>query len=160
MVKLNNFWNNWPNQTKLAPCFHDISIFNINSFSKILKIELSRDQVLMRQNRKKSNFWASTALSIRFKNGFFVLFFLYYLSLGCNHQTRFFSYKANFWGKLRQISVICPDFGFCDMITIIIAFISNQENVQYPTTVKIHGQQKLKQQYMTIHKSLSNEQKF
>ena len=36
---------------------------------------------------------------------------------------------------------------------------TNIENVKYPTTVKVHSQRKLKQQYMTIHRSLSNEQK-
>ena len=36
---------------------------------------------------------------------------------------------------------------------------TNIENVKCPTTVKVHSQRKLKQQYMTIHRPLSNEQK-
>ena len=36
---------------------------------------------------------------------------------------------------------------------------TNQENVKYPITAKVYSQQTLKQQYMVIHRSLSNEQK-
>ena len=53
------------------------SLNNIKVFSKILKIELSRDEMLMRQNRKKLKFLSFNSFR-KFKNDFIALFFLYY----------------------------------------------------------------------------------
>ena len=75
-LNLNNFWNNWQNQTKLSHSFDDIPVF-IKELSKVLKIELSRDQMLSVKTEK--NQILSFNSSRKFKDEFVALFFLHYL---------------------------------------------------------------------------------